>query len=231
MKTIGLLGGMSWESSYDYYRIINEETRSKLGGAHSSKCVMYSFNFHEIEQMQHQGKWDDLTVLLTQGAQFLANAAADFFIICSNTMHFSATAVAKKVSIPLLHIVDATAESIQNQQISKVGLLGTKFTMEQSFYRELLQQDYQIETIVPPLSDREIIHAIIYNELIKGIINKSSQKQYLNIINNLKAQGAEGVIMGCTEIPLLLRNVTSPLPLFDTTLIHAQKAVAISLSL
>ncbi|MGD9677356.1 MAG: aspartate/glutamate racemase family protein [Vulcanibacillus sp.] len=228
MKTIGLIGGMSWESSLEYYRVINEKVKEKLGKAHSCKSIMYSVDFAEIGELQHSGNWEQLTKEMCDIALNLENAGADFILICTNTMHLMAEEVQSKLSIPLLHIVDATANEIKSRNLRKVGLLGTKYTMEQDFYKGRLI-DNGIEVIIPNDKDREIVHDIIYNELICGIISDESRNKYKKIIESLKEDGAEGVILGCTEIPLLIKQADCSIPLFDTTTIHATAAVELAL--
>ena len=224
MKTIGLIGGMSWESSAEYYRIINEEVHRRLGGVHSARVVLYSFDFAEIEELQHRGEWEKLTKIMIDAAKKLVNAGAEILLICTNTMHKMFDQVQENVEVPMIHIADATAEEIKGKGLSKVGLLGTKFTMEQDFYKKIFEK-HGIETIIPLEEEREIIHRIIYNELVVGIIRDESRNQYLKIIENLKSRGAEGVVLGCTEIPLLIKQEHVDIPVFDTTRIHALKAV------
>ncbi len=230
MKTIGLIGGMSWESSLEYYRIINKTVKEKLGELHSCKCIMYSVDFAEIERLQHEGEWDQLTVQLIDIAGKLENAGAEILVICTNTMHKMADEIQQNIEIPVLHIVDATAEEIKKKKLRSVGLLGTRFTMEQDFYKGRLKEKHGIDVIVPDEREREIVHTIIYNELISGIIKDDSRKVFQNVIGNLKRQGAGGVILGCTEIPLLIKEEDSDIPLFDTTTLHARKAVELALS-
>jgi len=225
MKTIGLIGGMSWESSLEYYRIINETVKEKLGGLHSAKSIMYSVDFEAIEKLQHQGKWDDATKLMIDAAQRVEKAGADFVIICTNTMHKMADEIQKSIKIPLLHIADATAQRIAEQGLKKIGLLGTKFTMEEDFYKGRLISKFGFEVIIPNEGERQIVHDVIYNELCVGQIKQSSKYRFRQIIENLIADGAEGIILGCTEVPLLVEQDDSDVPLFDTTNIHAQAAV------
>jgi len=229
MKTIGLLGGMSWESSIEYYRIINQETKKRLGDLHSAKSLMYSVDFAEIEALQHQGNWPELTKQMIQAAQNIENGGADFLVICTNTMHKMADVMQKELQIPIFHIADATAEVIKNAGIKKIGLLGTKFTMEEDFYKGRLENRHDLEVLVPNLQDRNTIHQIIYDELVVGKIKPASKEKYLAIIDKLKTRGAEGIILGCTEIGLLIKQSDSDLPVFDTTLIHAVAAVEFSL--
>lgn len=230
MKTIGLIGGMSWESSAEYYRIINEEIKKKLGGLHSAKCLLYSVDFKEIEHYQSIGAWDKAGEALGQVARSLEKAGADFIVICTNTMHKVLGYIQEMITIPILHIADATAEQIIRQDIRSVGLLGTKYTMEQDFYKSCIAS-HDINVIVPDDDERELINNIIYQELCLGEIKQSSKNIYKKIINNLVDRGAEGIILGCTEIGLLVKADDSKVPLFDTTLIHAQKAVNKSLSI
>lgn len=229
MKTIGLIGGMSWESSLEYYRIINEQVKEKLGGLHSAKSLMYSLDFDEIEKLQHQGKWDKLTSVMIKAAQDLEKGGADFVLICTNTMHKMADDVQDNINIPLLHLVDTTADKIKQNRLKKVGLLGTKFTMEEDFYKGRLMNKYGLDVIIPNEKDRKIIHQVIYQELCLGNIKKSSKDRYIEIINKLIESGAEAVILGCTEIPLLIQQEDVKVPLYDTTTIHAEAAVEYSL--
>ena len=225
MKTIGLLGGMSWESTLSYYRIINEGIRDTLGGLHSAKIVMYSVDFDPIEKLQSSGDWAGTAGILTEAAQNIAAAGADFLLICTNTMHKIAPEVQAAVSIPLLHIADATAEVLVKAGITSVGLLGTAFTMEQDFYRGRLQSQYGLNVLIPEDSDRQLVHRIIFEELCLGKIDPDSKAQFLRIIEALADSGAEAVILGCTEIGLLLNQADTGVKLFDTAVIHAEKAV------
>lgn len=229
MKTIGLIGGMSWESSLEYYKIINETVKIKLGGLHSAKCLMYSVDFAEIEALQHQNKWDELTDIMVSSAENLKNSGADFIVICTNTMHKMANDIEHKAGIKVLHIAEVTGEKIIQKGIKKVGLLGTKFTMEQDFYKKVLIDKFNIDVIAPNKSEREIAHDVIYNELCKGIINDVSKEKLIKIINNLSLNGAEGVVLGCTEIPLLINQEDVNITVFDTTTIHAISAVEFAL--
>jgi len=229
MKTIGLIGGMSWESSLEYYRIINEYVRDKLGGLHSAKMIMFSFNFAEIASLQHEGNWEASTKLLTDSAQRLEQSGADVLIICTNTMHKVADQLQKNVSVPLLHIADATAEEIKAKGLKKAGLLGTKFTMEQSFYREILTDKHGFEVIVPEENERNVVDHVIYDELCCGQVMPSSKETFCTIIDTLVAKGAEGIILGCTEIGLLVGQQDVQIPLFDTTRIHAEAAARFAL--
>jgi aspartate racemase len=230
MKTIGLLGGMSWESSLEYYRIINQAVKQRLGGFHSARCVMVSVDFAEIEALQHTGDWDALTQQMIACVQQLVSAGADFTVICTNTMHKMAEEIEAATPIPLLHIADATAEAIKAQHIGTVGLLGTRFTMEGDFYRVRLQEKHGLQVIIPDLDRRKIVHRIIYEELVQGKILDSSRQAYLKIIADLQSQGAQGVILGCTEIPLLVKQSDVAIPIFDTTTLHAQAAVTLALA-
>lgn len=229
MKTIGLIGGMSWESSLEYYKLINETVKSKLGGFHSAQCLMYSVDFEEIEVLQHQNKWDELTNIMVNSAEKLKNGGADFIVICTNTMHKMASDIEDRVGIKVLHIAEVTGEKIVQKGMKKVGLLGTKFTMEQDFYKKVLKEKFDIDVVIPEEEERKIVHNVIYNELCKGIINDNSKTQYKNIINKLALNGAEGVVLGCTEIPLLIKQADVDIPIFDTTMIHAISAVEYAL--
>ena len=229
MKTMGLIGGMSWESSLEYYRIVNETVKEKLGGLHSCKCLMYSVDFGVIEALQHQNKWDELTKLMIEAAQNLKHGGADFIVICTNTMHKMAPEIEHATGLNVLHIADVTGAAISKNQIQKVGLLGTRFTMEGDFYKKRLKDNYDIEVIIPEDADRQIIHDIIYNELCLGIIKDDSRQKYIDIINKLCANGAEGIILGCTEIPLLIKQSDVLIPVYDTTKIHAESAVDFAL--
>ncbi|KRE93382.1 aspartate racemase [Paenibacillus sp. Soil766] len=229
MKTIGLIGGMSWESSLLYYQIINQRVKEKLGGHHSAKSLMYSVDFHEIKTLQHEGNWEEATRVMIESAQKLASAGSDCIVICTNTMHKMAKEVEDAVSIPLLHIADATANEIIKAGIKKVALLGTAFTMEQDFYKGRLVDKYQLEVLIPNAVSRKIVHDIIYEELCLGTINEDSKQSYIEIIQDLVNEGAEAVILGCTEITLLIAQQDAPVPLFDTTKIHAEYAVDFAL--
>ena len=229
MKTIGLIGGMSWESSLEYYRIINQIVKEKLGEPHSAKCIMYSVDFAEYEKLQHEGKWEELTEKMVDIGRRLEAAGSDLILICTNTMHKMAPQVQESIKVPLLHIADAAADEIKSRNMGKVGLLGTKFTMEQDFYKKRIKDNYGIDVIIPKQEERDIVHNVIYKELISGIINESSRKKFQKIIENLKERGAEGVILGCTEIPLLIKEKDSVIPVFDTTMLHARKAVNLAL--
>jgi aspartate racemase len=229
MKTIGLIGGMSWESSLEYYRILNILVKEKLGGFHSAKCVMYSVDFEEIEKLQHKGKWDELTKLMIDAAQRVERAGADCVVICTNTMHKMAPEVQSNINIPLLHIADVTAEEIKNRGQKMVGLLGTKFTMEQDFYKGRLIQEHGIHVVIPDEEQRKAVHHILYDELVQGEISDASKNKFKEIIASLQSRGAEGIILGCTEIPLLVKQKDYDILLYDTTFIHARAAVEWSL--
>ena len=229
MKTIGLIGGMSWESSIEYYRIINQTTREKLGGLHSAKSLMYSVEFAEIENLQHQNRWDDAANILIKAARSLEKGGADFALICTNTMHKLYDEVQEQIQIPLLHIADATAQAIKSSGMDKIGLLGTRFTMEEDFYKGRLIEKYDLKVIIPTSEEMDQVHRVIYDELCAGIIEQSSRQIYTDIIKRLIAAGAQGIILGCTEIGLLVKPEDSSVPLFDTTEIHAQAAVKFAL--
>ena len=230
MKMIGLLGGMSWESTVPYYQQINEGIKAQLGGLHSAKIVLVSVDFHEIEMLQHQEDWETAGQQLAQSAQVIEAAGADFLVLCTNTMHKVVPTIASAIQIPILHIADATAEAIKAQGLQTVGLLGTQFTMEQAFYRDRLVNQHGLKVLVPSVGDRAIVHRIIYEELCLGVINPSSRDDYVRIMGDLQAQGAEGIIAGCTEITLLIKQTDLDIPLLDTTAIHAQAAVNRALS-
>jgi len=224
-KIIGLLGGMSWESSAEYYRIINQAVRARLGGLASARCLMWSFDFAEIEALQHAGKWDEATALLIEAARRLERGGADFALICTNTMHRMADAVQAAIAIPLLHIADPTAERIKAQGFRRVGLLGTAFTMEQDFYKGRLTTRHGLEVLVPGDADRALVHRVIYEELVQGRVEEASRQAYRAVMARLVAAGAEAIILGCTEIMLLVGEGDASVPLFDTTAIHAEAAV------
>ena len=230
MKTIGLLGGMSWESTALYYQSINQGIKAGLGGLNSAKICMVSVNFDEIEKLQHQGKWDETGVILGNAAQSVEAGGADFLLICTNTMHKVAPEIEASISIPILHIADATANRLLADGVKRVGLLGTRFTMEQDFYKNRLTEKFGIEVLVPNDTDRTVVHEVIYNELCLGETKADSKSQYLEIVARLHEQGAEAVIMGCTEITLLINQQDTNVPLYDTTAIHAEEAVTLALS-
>ncbi len=230
MRTIGLVGGMSWESTLEYYRIINQRVKEKAGGFHSAKIVLYSVDFQEVESRQHEGRWEELTVLMIDAAQRVERAGAELLVICTNTMHMMADRVQDSIRIPLLHIADVTAEAVKSRSLARVGLLGTRFTMEQDFYKGRLRKRHGLEVMIPEEKDRELIHAILYDELCLGQIKEKSKKIFQEIISRLKDGGAQGIILGCTEIPLLVKQEDYEIPLFDTTAIHARAAADYSLS-
>lgn len=230
MKTIGMIGGMSWESSIEYYRLINEKVKETLGGLHSAKSVMVSVDFAEIETLQHAGHWNEASWFMIQAARQVEAGGADFVIICTNTMHKMADEVQKSIDIPLLHIADATADMIKIAGLHKIGLLGTRYTMEEDFYRGRLVEKHGLDILTPSAPDREIVHRVIYDELVLGQINPNSRLAYQRIIENLVENGAEGIILGCTEIGLLVKDADSRVALFDTTHIHAEAAVRMALA-
>lgn len=224
MKTIGLIGGMSWESTVPYYRLINETVRDQLGGLHSAKVILFSVDFHEVERLQHTGDWEEAGRLLARAGRGLELAGADFLVLCTNTMHKVASAIEGAVAIPLFHIADPTAAEIKRAGFNVVGLLGTRFTMEQDFYRQRLQAMHGIDVLIPDEPDRQIVHQVIYEELCLGKVVETSRIQYRRIIKQLVESGAEAVILGCTEISTHVQPNDSTVPLFDTTAIHARKA-------
>jgi aspartate racemase len=230
MKTIGLIGGMSWESTLPYYRLLNEAVKQQLGGLHSAKCILYSVDFHDIERLQQSGDWDGAGAILAAAARSLELAGADFIVLCTNTMHKVAAHIAAAVTIPLLHIADATALAINAAGCRRVGLLGTKFTMEQPFYRERLSAQHGIDVLLPNEAERDSLHQIIYQELCQGVINPESKQAVRKIMAGLAWQGVDGIILGCTEIGLLVSKADAAVPLFDTTAIHARAAVALALA-
>jgi aspartate racemase len=229
LKTIGLIGGMSWESTVSYYQILNREVGRRLGGLHSARILLSSVDFGEVAALQHENRWDELGQLLAREARILERAGADVLILCTNTMHLVAPAIEEVVAIPLLHIADAAASRIGEAGMAKVGLLGTRFTMEEPFYRDRLEERHGIRVLVPPLRDREEVHRVIYQELVLGKIREESRTSFARIVAELVQEGAQGVILGCTEIGLLLRQEDTPVPLFDTAVIHAEEAVAVAL--
>lgn len=229
MKTIGLLGGMSWESTRSYYGAINEGVKQTLGGLHSAKVVLYSVDFAEIEELQHRGDWEKTAEILSEAARAVERAGADFLMICTNTMHKVAPEIGDAISIPVLHIADATAEALKTDGISRVGLLGTRFTMEQPFYRSRLEENFDIAVVVPNENERKTVHDIIYRELCLGEIREESRERLLFIIGSLEKQGAEAVILGCTELALLVKQEHTGMPLYDTASLHARKAVEMAL--
>jgi len=229
MKTIGMIGGMSWESTVSYYQLVNELVKERLGGLHSAQVVLYSVDFADIEELQVTERWGEAGEALAGAARAVEAAGADFLILCTNTMHKVVDIIEAAVTIPLLHIADATAYEVQKAGVTTVGLLGTRFTMEQDFYRGRLEAQHGIRVLVPDERDRETVHRVIYDELCTGIINDTSRDQYRRIIGRLVEAGAQGVILGCTEIALLISQADSPIPLFDTTGIHARSAVDFAL--
>lgn len=230
MKKIGLIGGMSWESSVVYYELINRKVREVQGGFHSAHCVMESVDFAEIVELQHKNDWGTLNEIMVRAAQNLERAGAEIIILCTNTMHLCSEAIIKNTSVPFLHIAEATGKKIEKQELNKVLLLGTKFTMEKDFYRKVLNDKFGTEVIVPDETDRETVHKIIYNELVHGKTEPASRQEFQRIIKKATEKGAEGVILGCTEIPLLIKNSDSEIPVFDTTKIHAESAVDFALA-
>ncbi|MFA3799961.1 aspartate/glutamate racemase family protein [Leptotrichia hongkongensis] len=228
MKTIGLIGGMSWESTVTYYKIINETVKERLGGLHSAKCILYSVDFQEIEECQANGNWEKSGEILGEAANNLEKAGADFIVICTNTMHKVVNQIKEKISIPILHIAEMTAEKILEKGLKNIALLGTKYTMEQDFYKSKLIEK-GINVIIPDKNDIEIINKVIYDELCLGTINSDSKKKFLEIVDKLRNKGAEGIILGCTEIGLLIKNEDTDVPLFDTAIIHAEQAAIYSI--
>ena len=228
LKTIGLIGGMSWESSMTYYKVINETVKNRLGGLHSAKCIMYSVDFYDIEKCQADGNWEKSGEILGEAAYNLEKAGADFIVICTNTMHKVINQIKERISIPILHIAEMTAEKILEKKMKNIALLGTKYTMEQDFYKSKLIEK-GINVIIPDKNDIEIINNVIYDELCLGIINSNSKKKFLEIVDKLRSKGAEGIILGCTEIGLLIKNEDTDVPLFDTAIIHAEQAAMYSI--
>ncbi len=230
MKTLGLIGGMSWESSAQYYRLINEDVRQRLGGAHSAQLLLWSVDFARIKQLQHDGDWDALGVEMIDAARRLQAGGAELLVVCTNTMHKLTPQLEAACPIPLLHIADPTAEAILRMGVRTVGLLGTAFTMEEDFYRGRLSERFGLEVLVPDADHRRDVHDIIYRELIAGVVSEASRQVYVEVIQRLVARGAEAIILGCTEIMLLVRAQDSPVPLFDTTTLHARAAVDAALA-
>jgi aspartate racemase len=229
MKVIGLIGGMSWNSTLEYYRLINEMIAARLGGLHSARIVLYSLDFEEIECAQRESRWDDAASILSEAGKALKQAGADFLLICTNTMHKVADAVSESSGLPVLHIVDATGNAIREKTLTKVGLLGTRFVMDEPFYGDRLKKRFGIDVVVPAEDEQGIIHRIIYDELCRGEVSVTSRQACLKIIEGLKKRGAEGIILGCTELPLLIRPGDVRIPLFDTTRLHAEAAVELAL--
>ncbi|BDB26853.1 aspartate racemase [Cupriavidus sp. TA19] len=230
MKTIGLIGGMSWESSAEYYRLINQDMKARLGGHNNARSLMATVCFEEIKALQHAEQWDELGRLMQQAARQVEGGGADFVLLCTNTMHRVAPAIESVLNVPFIHIVDPTAQALRQAGIRRVGLLGTRFTMEQDFYRGRMRELHGIDVVVPEQADRERVHDVIYEELCHGIVRDDARAEYQRIVAALAAQGAEGVILGCTEITLLLGQRDVALPVFDTTALHAQAAVTLALS-
>ena len=228
LKTIGLIGGMSWESTVTYYKIINETVKEKLGGLHSAKCILYSVDFQEIEECQANGNWEKSGEILGEAAYNLEKAGADFIVICTNTMHKVVNQIKEKISVPILHIAEMTAEKILEKGLKNIALLGTKYTMEQDFYKSKLIEK-GINVIIPDKNDIETINEVIYDELCLGTINFNSKKKFLEIVDKLRSKGAEGIILGRTEIGLLIKNEDTDVPLFDTAIIHAEQAAMYSI--
>jgi aspartate racemase len=230
MKTIGLIGGMSWESSIEYYRVINQLVAERLGGLHSARLSLYSLDFAEIERIQREDRWDDATLILTQAGMALKQGGADFLLICTNTMHKVADIIAQNVGLPLVSIIDVTGNAIAEHGLNTVGLLGTKFVMEEPFYRDRLHKGFGINVLVPPEAERNMIHRIIYEELCQGKMLEDSHQACIEIIKQMKSDGAEGVILGCTELPLLVHSQDVDIPLFNTARLHAEAAVNLALA-
>ncbi|MEZ5690872.1 MAG: aspartate/glutamate racemase family protein [Rickettsiales bacterium] len=230
MKTIGLIGGMSWESTAIYYRLINEEIKLRLGGLHSAQLLLWSFDFDEIASLQSVGDWDGATKRMVEAAINLKNGGAETLVICTNTMHKMAAEVERSSGLPVLHIADATARAIKLKQIDKVGLLATNFTMEQDFYKGRLNEYHNISTIIPDKNGRAIVHNVIYDELCKGITRDASKEKFLNIIKQIVKNGAQGILLGCTEIGMLVKQEDVSVPVFDTTILHANYAVQFALN-
>lgn len=230
MKTIGLIGGMSWESSKVYYEYTNQLIKQHLGGSHSAKSIMTSVDFSEIEKLTFEGNWNKIGDMMANQAVKLEKAGADMILLCTNTIHLVSDCIANSVAIPFIHIADATGEAIQAEGLKKIALLGTKFTMEKDFYSKILKEVYNLEVIIPSEEERQLIHNIIYDELVKGIFTEAAKQSCIQVINNLEKQGAEGVILGCTELPILISETDVAMPTFNTTKIHAQKAVHFALA-
>ena len=230
MKLLGLIGGMSWESSALYYQLINRGVQQRLGGLHSARLLLHSVDFAEVEAQQSEGRWDDAARLLADAGRSLVAGGAEGIVICTNTMHKVADAVQQAAGVPLLHIADATGDAVRSTGLKRIALLGTRFTMEQDFYRARLEERFDLDVLIPPDEDRDIVHRVIYDELCRSIVTDTSRVTYLEIIRGLQRRGAEGVILGCTEIGMLVSEENSPLPVFDTTRIHAEAAVEFALS-
>ncbi len=230
MRMIGLLGGMSWESSAEYYRLANELVRDRLGGFHSARCLLYSVDFAEVERLQHQARWDEAATVLADAARALERAGTELLVLCTNTMHRVADQIAAAVEVPLVHIADATAEAVRAAGLAKVGLLATAYTMEQDFYVGRLERLHGLEVLVPGPQDRRLVHEVIYQELVRGIVTDDSRQAYRRVIAGLVDRGAEGILLGCTEIDLLIGPQDAPVPIFDTTRLHAERAVDLALA-
>ena len=230
MKTIGLIGGLSWESSIEYYRIINEAVKDRLGGLHSAKCILHSVDFAEVEPLQHEGLWDEAAKHMVYAARSVETGGADFLVLCTNTMHKTAGEIEKQTSIPLLHIADATARTVRDHGLTTVGLLGTRFTMEDDFYKGRLVDKHSLAVIVPNDTQRRTVHQVIYDELCLGVTHQASRQKYVEIMDDLVSQGAEAMILGCTEIGLLVQSDDCQVPVFDTARIHAEAAVDLALA-
>ena len=230
MKVMGLIGGMSWNSTLEYYRIINELFAQRLGGLHSARLILYSLDFDEIERAQREARWDDAAHILVEASTALKQAGADFLVICTNTMHRVADVVAEKSSLPLLHIVDVTGNAIRDRGLHRIGLLGSRFVMKEAFYRERLQKQFAIEVLVPEEDDMVVVDRIIYDELCRGRTKASSRRTCADVISRLVGRGAEGIVLGCTELPLLIRSGDTDVPVFDTTRLHAEAAVNLALA-
>ena len=230
VKTIGLIGGMSWESSVEYYRIINESVKERLGGLHSAKCIMYSVDFAEVEPLQHESRWEEAARQMVRAARSVEAAGADFLVLCTNTMHKTADEIERHVPIPFLHIADATARKVKAHGLRTVGLLGTRFTMEDDFYKGRLTERHSLEVIIPEEDERRIVHQVIYEELCLGKVLPEARRKYVQIMDGLVNQGAEAIILGCTEIGLLVSSDDCQAPIFDTTRIHAEAAVEFALA-
>jgi len=230
MKTIGLIGGMTWHSTADYYRFINEGVQKRLGGNASARLVLWSMEFAEIEAFQETDNWERMTDLMVDAARRVEAAGAECVVVCANTMHRTAEAIEAAVKIPLLHVADATAAEIRRQGLASVGLLGTRYTMEMEFYRKRLEEKHGLVVLVPEPAERRLVHSVIYHELARGVVKDESLRSYLEVMDRLARRGAQGIILGCTEIPLLIKPKDTPLPLFDTTALHSQAAVDFSLS-
>jgi len=225
MKIIGMIGGMSWESSKVYYELVNKNINYEMGGFHSCECLLYSLDFEVIQRLQHEDKWTELAYLMADAAKKLEQAGAGLLVLCTNTMHLCSDTITENISIPFLHIAEATGAEISRRGIKKTALLGTKFTMEKDFYKLMLQEKFDIEVIIPGEEEMDAVHRIIYSELVHGNIRDESREVFKSVINKLKARGAEGVILGCTEIPLLINDKDVDIPTFDTTELHAEAAV------